>query len=542
MPLPSSVCIGIGEAAVWTVVVRVAAVDVTAQVIDAIRIDAEEGAARIAEFTLRPPAATVIDPASWTGRAVEIDVADNSTGTPTDAVRRFTGKIDTPTVDMIGRTVSIRATDDLQGVCDATSNAALDALIVGYPSPVIFDPDSRGWDYAQDMLSTVPRALDLSPTGTMRCTDWSAKITADLTLDEDVIGDASVVPRTADLASLINEVTVSFNYRFPRVKGENYIIDWEFVTLGTFTAHVTAAKSFLQRVQVPAALAAAGASLNAPINYAALPTYAIGSWTPTPGVDETLCMGFTADVSFDYAQQNEEQHVITVANALSIAAVGTRQATLAGSLVGDYPDITAAETQITLYKKLISGVPPVDSAPPSPGNTSAADVTLSAGTDRTAADAAMEALIAIAKTRIRGSHRHNSVRVTVPLIPDIDLDKTLRIDADGVLAQGKCIRVTEIIDPAAGSAIADVEIALSALDGVGITHDEDPTTAPAGTTPANTPLPGAPVFDFNMDYGEDRNFSITFPAVADSERDNAITVIPTAIAAAIDEDLFEVTL
>ena len=90
MPLPSSVCIGIGEAAVWTVVVRVAAVDVTAQVIDAIRIDAEEGAARIAEFTLRPPAATVIDPASWTGRAVEIDVADNSTGTPTDAVRRFT--------------------------------------------------------------------------------------------------------------------------------------------------------------------------------------------------------------------------------------------------------------------------------------------------------------------------------------------------------------------------------------------------------------------------------------------------------------------
>ena len=542
MPLPSSVCIGIGEAAVWTVVVRVAAVDVTAQVIGAIRIDAEEGAARIAEFTLRPPAATVIDPANWTGRAVEIDVADNSTGTPTGAVRRFTGKIDTPTVDMIGRTVSIRATDDLQGVCDATSNAALDTLIGGFASPAVFDPDSRGWDYAQDMLSTVPRALDLSPTGTLRCTDWSAKVTADIDLDEGVIGDASVVPRTADLASLINEVTVNFNYRFPRVKGENYIINWSFVDLATFTAHVTAAKSFLQRVQVPAALAAAGASLNAAITYDALPTYAIGGWTPTPGVDETLCMGFAADVSFDYAQQNEEQHVITVANALSIAAVGARQTALSGALVGEYPDITAAETAITLYKKDISSVPPTDSATPEAGNTSEADVTLTPETDRAAADAAMEALIAIAKTKIHASHRHNSVRFTVPLIPSIDLDTTLGIDADGVQAKGKVIRITEALDHAAGSAVADVEIALCALSGVGIVHAEDPTAAPAGTTPTSTPLPGAPVFVFNMDYGADRNFSITFPAVADTQRLNAVTVIPTAIAAPIDEDLFGVTL
>lgn len=541
MPLPSSVCIGIGEAAVWTVVVRVAAVDVTAQVIGAIRIDAEEGAARIAEFTLRPPAATVIDPASWTGRAVEINVADNSTGTPTGAVRRFTGKIDTPTVDMISRTVGIRATDDLQGVCDATSNAALDALIGGYPSPVIFDPDATGWNYAQDLLSTVPKALDISPTGTLRCTDWSAKVTADLTLDEDVIGEASVIPRTADLAGLVNEVTVNFSYRFPRVKDENYIIDWHYVDLGTLAAHAAAVKSFLQRAQVEAALSSAGASLNAPINWSALPTYAVGGWVPGP-FDDTLCMGFAASVSFDYAQQHEEQHVITVANALSIAALGTRPDTLHGALVGEYPDITAAETAITLYKAEISGVPPGDVATPDPGNTAEADVTLTPETDRAAADAAMEALIAIAKTRIYGSHRRNSVRFTVPLIPSIDLDTTLGIDADGVQAKGKVIRITETLDHAAGSAVADVEIALCALSGVGIVHAEDPTAAPAGTTPTSTPLPESPVFVFNMDYGDDRNFSATFPAVADTQRLNAVNVIPTAIAAPIDEDLFEVTI
>ena len=75
-------------------------------------------------------------------------------------------------------------------------------------------------------------------------------------------------------------------------------------------------------------------------------------------------MGFTAVVSFDYAQQIEEQYTITVSAPNSIAAVGTLPDKLQGALEGVYPQVVAAENSMTLYRNDVSGIPPMDLATP----------------------------------------------------------------------------------------------------------------------------------------------------------------------------------
>ncbi len=541
----ASVCIGTGtNAAKWSIVITLDGVDVTERATGDVLIAAEESTARIAEFALRPTAGTAINLAAWSGAAVTIDVVDISTGSPTNPMRLFSGFVDTPALNQTERTIALRCTDDLQGRCDRMTSSQIDDLIVGYYSPAVFDAAATGWARAHDRLSTVPASLDISPDGALRLTPWAPKPTADITLDASVIGSGSLTVSVANRASLVNDVLIDFGYRFPRVKAEGYRVGYTAVDLSGFAAFILAGRSFMQRAQVEAAIAKAGGHIES-ITYTDLPNYIIavgaGYWSPGP-YDSTLCMQFTALVSFDYAQRTEEQHQISVVNALSIAAVGAQRETLRGALEGVYPDLSAAETAISRYKQETSGIPPPDVATPLEGKTASANVTLSTDSDRAAANAAMETLISIARARIYGSHRNNSVGASVPLIPAIDVDKTIAIDADGVLATGKCRSVTHHLSTERGTAVTDFDIALCALAGVGIIHADDAVVAPAGTSAGETDLTLTPNVTFNNLPTEDRVLTISFPGVAEIERAKATRVLPSSYAAPIAEDLFTVTI
>lgn len=540
-----SVCIGQGtDGAIWTAIVTLDAVDVTSRVVGEITVDAEEGTARIAEFTLRPANGTVVDLSAYTGRPVTIDVADASTGTPRYAQRLFSGVIDTPDLDTASRLLSFRCTDDLQGRCEALDNATLSALIGGYASSAVFDAAARGWSFANDQLSTVPASLDISPLGQLRLTPWAAKSVADLVLDDTRVRDGSLGVEIADRAGLVNDVTVEFDYRFPRVKAEMYRVEYEAVNMTGFAQWILDGNYFIQRAQVEAALESAGATIDQ-ITYTPLPTtiIAVGSGYFTPSAaDLELCMGFLARVTFDYAQTTEEQHRIRVSNALSIAAVGARQSTLSGALEGEYPDLLAVESGIRMYKAEITKTPPKDMANAVVDSTTSVDATVTSETDRAAANAAMEALIAMAKVQIHASHRRNRVSASVPLIPALDLDKTLRIAADGVAAQGKCARVAHRLSLETGEAISEVQIAVCALAGTGIVHDDTPTAAPDGTTAGTTMLTGLPQVVFNYGATQDHIITITFPGVEEAERANAVVALPSSIAAPIDENEFTITV
>lgn len=529
-----------GSAGIWTIIVTISGVDVTESIFGNIVIDAEEDSARVADLTIAP-ASTSFAVAAWVGKSITIDIAAMHTGSPTSVERLFTGIIDTPVLDLAGRRIGLRCTDDLQGVVEEMDAAAIDAAIPdGYYSPAIFDPAARGWSRAQDRLSTVPASLDLTPARALRLTAWEPKFAADLAFTAAHLLDNSLSVSIAGAHDLTNSVAIDFGYRFPRVKAETYAVGYDYVNAGTISDFAAALSWFLQRSAVESAIKSAGAKIVA-ISYTPLPSSGIGSWIPSP-YDAELCMGFTATVTFDYGQTIEERFALTVSAPNSIAAVGTRRDRLSGALEGVYPPIVAAETSMLLYGNAISSIPPQDTAAGVIGQTVAAEVTLTPDSDRAAADAAMETLIAIAKTKIWASHRHNTVSASVALNPSIDVDKTIAISAPGITAQGKCRSLTHRLSPETGQATTDFAIALCSVAGTGVGHDETPTAAPAGSTPASTTLADAPIVDFNYLAAEDHVLTITFPGVETAERELSVIDIATSYLAPLVEDIFTVTL
>ena len=529
-----------GAAGIWTTIVTIAGVDVTESIFGNIVIDAEEGSARIADLTI-VPASTSFTVAAWVGKAITIDIAAMHTGSPTSVERLFSGIIDTPVLDFTGRRIGLRCTDDLQGVVEAMDAAAIEAAIpAGYYSPAIFDPAARGWSRAQDRLSTVPASLDLTPAGALRLTAWQPKTVADLAFTAAHLLDGRLSASIAGAHQLTNSVAIDFGYRFPRVKAETYAVGYDYVNAGTISDFSAALSWFLQRAAVESAIKSAGAKIVA-ISYTPLPSSTIGSWTPGP-YDVELCMGFTATVTFDYGQTIEERFTLTVSAPNSIAAVGTRRDRLSGALEGVYPPIVAAETSMLLYGNAISSIPPQDTAAGVIGQTTAAEVTLTPDSNRAAADAAMETLIAVAKTKIWASHRHNTVSGSVALNPSIDVDKTISVAAPGLSAKGKCRSLTHRLSPDSGEAITEFSLAICSVAGTGVSHAETPTDAPAGSTPAATTLADAPIVDFNYLAAEDHVLTISFPGVAEAERNLSVIAISASYLAPLVEDVFTVTL
>ncbi len=430
-------------AAVWVVLVEVAGVDVSADVIDEVVVEAEEGVARVADLTLRPAAGAVLDVPSWTGKPVVIRFAYMSSGAPMVSSVLFTGIIDLPTVDLEMRCLRLSCTDDLQGVVAAMSTGAIDALVGGRWSAAVFDAAAPRYVYAQDRLSTVPAALDLTPLGAPRLTPWAAKALADRTFYASSILESSLLPRFAERNALINQVDLTFGYRFPRQKSEGYVVNYDYLALhsSSFGYWVRDGNAFLSRDAVRAAIHAAGGSIVSE-TWTALPVTGqvipgtggapAGFWVPNPATDPLFCLGFSIVVAFDYGQEIEETFDITVINPASIAAIGPVREAMSGAMEGRYTDPVAAETNVLLYKNKISAIPPKDLAPVVVGLTNSADVTLTADSDRAAAEAAMEVLIDVAKARIHAAARGTRVSASTPLDPAIDVDKTVLINAGGV--------------------------------------------------------------------------------------------------------------
>ncbi len=531
-----------GRAGIWSAIVTIDGVDQSARVVGDIRVEIEEGAARIAELTIRPAAGTTFAIADWVGKPVLIDIADVASGSPADVRRLFTGLIDTPTLDLDLKIVDLACTDNLQAYIDQIGAAAIDALTPdAYHSPVVFDAAATGWVRLQDRLSTWPATVELNASGVARLTPWGAAGSASMTFTESHLVDGSLSVSLASRHQMVNSITIDFAYRFPRVKAEEYGIAYDYVNLSNFAQHVLDGNWFLRRDAVEAAIRAAGGTIQS-ITFTPLPDFAIGTFYPTPDTDIQLCIGFSASVSFDYAQQIVEQHTITVETDGSIAAIGTLEETLSGALDGVYPPVQSAEQSILLYANDVSGIPPLDTATPLLGYTTAADVTLTADTDRAAANGAMETLIQVAKNRIWASHRRNRLTASVPLNPALDVDRTVDVFTTNVSAHGKVARVSHVLSPATGQAVTEFSLAICSVAGTGVSHPETPTAPPAASSPGSSALTLTPTADFNFGPTEDHKITVTFPGVADIERDLATIAIATAFDATIPEDMLQITL
>lgn len=532
-------------AAKWRLLVFVGGTDVTDSVIGQVTIEAEEDAARVADFKLHKPHGTVVTPSQFIGLPVEIwlDSVDGGAAMPV-----FSGVVDTPELLPASGLIGLRCTDNRQGMIAALTESQLTTLIDdAYFSPVIFDAGASMPTRAADLLSTVPASLDVSPSGLLRVTNWEQP-SPSLSFDEDDILDGSLTYDPADRSSVINRVDVRFQYRFPRDRCEAYLIGFDPINdaLTTFGQWVKDGGQFLQRETVTEAIERSGASI-ASIEWIELPTHAVrlpgtdGYWLPNPAQHNLLCTGFGAVVTFDFGQEQEEQFAVSVINAASISRLGTLRTEMSGSLRGEAGDPTAEEHAKLLWKKKISGIPPRSTVPILVGYINSADGELGEGTERSDADTAIECLTAVARVKIIASHRRHTVSASVPAEPLIDLDKAIAIDAGGILAQGKVKRLQHQFDTDSGSAITEFSIAVSSCEGVGFTHPQSWPT-PEGTVAGQGNAVDSVVITWNGGYGQDGVLTITFPGLDENERQNSVATIRSTVEVPLVEDFLEITL
>lgn len=532
------------QGAVWAPIVTVGGEDVSARCLGPVQIIAREGAARVAEFTLRPASGERVSLAGWVGQPVTLSVAaKNPDGTIGASHRLFTGMIDTPAPHLEDRNVAVSATDDLQGVIDAMSDAEIDALVGGRWSAVVFDAAaSHGHRRAQDRLSTRPASLDLDVFRVPRITPW-ARATQPLALGANDIETGSLTVSVAARSQLVNQVDIAFDYRYPRLQCQGYGLSYAYGGSGNggWKAYISAGNWVLTRQAVESAISSTGATATS-ITWAKIPDpFVEGNWIwgGSKAADQ-LCRGFSCLCSFDYAKYNEEAHRIMVACPSSIEKMGVRATSLQSSLEGAYIDPQQYEVQTFMVKsKTNQSVAPTDKVTPMSGITRAQNATLSPETNRSAAEAAMTTLIDIGKTMIAASHRGSQVGFVVPIHPGIDLSGFVTLTTETLTACGKVVALTHNMYTESGRAVTEVTLAISSLSGVGIDHPETATVPPPPDQPANKTLQAHPVITWNSGLNADHSFTITFPGVEEAERALTHKEIKTAYAAPVIEDLFE---
>lgn len=543
-----SVAAPVSTAGVWALVVEIDGVDVSDRLLGEVVVEAEENAARVADFSL-VVAGEVVDVAAWTGCAVAISFGAAQGLGATNLMRIFTGSVEIPSIDPDTRILALHCSDNRQGIIAGLSKAQIEKIIPGsFWSAAVFSPAASAWDEVNDRLSTIPAALDLTPFGNLRLTPLAAKSSPDFVFLDDLVLDGGAKPEIAARSDMTNRVDITFGYRYPRVKAEGYVVtyDYLFDTPG-FADWVRDGNAFLIRSQVIRALEAAGATV-VEIVWTPLPSHAVmlpggaAAWVPNPYTDNLLCLGFSALVTFDYVQEQDEIHGITVSCEQSIDAVGVVRESMTGALQGRYCDLVAAEAAIKSYRQSESSLPPRDIAIVQRGVTTAKAATLTQDTDRAAADDAMRCLMAIAATKIKRAHRRSTVLFRVPCWPALDVDKTVMASARGVSANGKVRKFVHRIRPDDGSAITECQLAISRAAGVGFGNADDAIYAPQGVADGATGALPQPVVTWNGLSGQDQQITIEFPGVEEAERQLAIAHIETDLSVSVPEDFLEILL
>lgn len=466
----------------WACKVLLGGVDVSARLTGRVEIDGEEGAARIAIFTVLPADGT-IEPAAWGGAAVQIDYRSGSS----DWVRLFTGVVDVPDWDYVSRRVTFRCTDNRAALLDATDRAALAMLVSGGRWSAIVTPDRGTYRYAEDLASSAPGSLDYSASGVLRWSPWQSGAAPVRTLAAADVLDGSPALQLAGRAQLHNQCAVKFEWRYPRLKERTFLFRWDHPddSLPLIAAH---SPTFPLIAQCRAACEGTGWAVRAesatllPVTqtYAA-PGGGVAQWSVDEGVRQTLAWAYAARLSRRYVQTVTEGWPTTVTAPQSVAALGVIERSASYSTETHFEGAGEWEASPTAAPSL------PDPAPQEALLVGEVSLDYVEGADgRAAAEAAYLAAVAIAGTAIVAAHRQHRVRVSVLLDPTLDLPQRLGVATDRLMCEGKLARVRHIIDGDAGSAVTECEIALSLAVATGLPE-------PIDVTPPDHPAKPAPV-------------------------------------------------
>lgn len=475
----------------FTLAVSVGGIDISSRLRDAVEVEIEEGAARLASITFRPAPGALM-PVSYVGAAVTIDhQTRDAGGAILSTTRVFTGIIDVPEWDWATRTLSCTCTDNRHNRLQAMTTGQIDALTPGALfSEAVSGEGHAGMSYAEERLASIASSLDISAGGAFRLTASAAKATPDFTL-----GDAELkgIPRleSASRHDIVNKIIIQGKFRFKRLWQRRLALAWTMThhDASNWAGYLLDPYTRPSRQTILQAIEGTGWVLTAPV-----------SWTPPPpsglyggiswGIDEGLraqeAVAFTATVTKNFGQDIEEVHDIEVIAPSSITKLGESISKSSLSLDTDYDDSEWG----------------TDSAPhvaPPAGFTQYGteawfkEEDTQGAKNRATFAAALEVAVARARVRLLANHRRNFVHVSSrELRADIDVVHTVEILTSQLVAQGKVYKIVHRWQLGEGAATTtDITLALSRLDASGVSEDSyTPATPSAGKPqdPPNTPM------------------------------------------------------
>lgn len=442
----------------WTVRCLIDGADVSASMTGAVRVTAAEGAARLAEATISPPAGAFA-PLDYVGKTITLDYVPVIGGTPVP-MRLFTGRVDTPEYDFDTRLLRLSCVDDLQNRVAALDRASIDTLIGGRYSTAVQGEIDDNWDYAQARLATVAASLDAGPHGGMRVTPWELPATWATFGSPQMIYPRMQVSYP-QRSTIINQVRIEFDYRYPRLRQRYTSLGWS----GTLIDMAPAGYQYPTQQDILGAAGGSGwivtdaAFWPAP---AAIPHSSGGFVRPPDGSIDMAILKMTQR----HSQTVTEQFRLTVSAPESVAANGLLPHDLRGALESEF-DGQAWESALDVAPLMPTGGE-MDYAP---------DAT------RGDSDYAIQTLLDQANVKILGSHRSTRVTNATPCTPDLDLDKRVAVSTPELAAEGKVVEVVHELDFETGAATSTFTLGCFAAGGAGILPP-DSLTPPAAPAPA----------------------------------------------------------
>ncbi len=440
----------------WKIKLILDDVDVSANLAGTLRVEAEESTAKISEFTLIPFAGS-ISITKWVGKSVAIyyQVFSSDKNLLSDLLI-FRGIVDEPIYDPTTRLTTFTCTDQLQERIEKLSKQQIDNIIQGHWSSVVFELTQDNWQYAQDVLSTMPKSLEIDRHGILKLTPWQAKQEPDFVFNEDNILYQSIEVQLANRREIHNQINIAVQYRYSRLKQREILYDYRYPLTFCQQNFINATLPNVDMIQQ--AISGTGWLLKDNIEY----VHQIGSgWVNCGGVtfgylisEEArkflvrearfiLSKRFVQTVTENYnlslnAPQSEEQMgAISVSESISYEVPIDRDSFIGGD-----------GYQVPIESSILDAN---------------SDYVFDAD-DREQINQAIVTKLNQAKIAILKSHRNNLVTFRTVINPLIERHHTIKLDTTNVTAQGKVKHLIHECDFNQGACQTTVTLAISRTD------------------------------------------------------------------------------
>lgn len=397
----------------FSAVVMLGGSNVSAYVTGAISIDAEAGAARTADFSLRLSGA--VNPTQWRGASVTLDYVVSGI-----AWRVFTGLVAETSVDLQESEIRFTCTDARNATLGKASAGQLDAITGGaYHSTLLFGVQTSGTDYLAQRLTSLAADVDLDARGHVQVTPWFEGSTRKTFTEADLYdGSASVRVAIAPVDTLNGvapdsgkKTKIIVEYRYQRLRQARMAVAWgtgELYYLPTPDVITDAMDSLTEGWRAERLV---------------LTRNTVGT---TPQMSAKLVRRWVQDVTKTYTYTLREDGVALDAPDTKTARIG---------LVSKYDE--AAWVDEGIARLADAEADPV-----------------------TSANVSIKAVLNAEKKAMLADRRAHSVSFDLPLDPTLDLSGTYRIHTARLDATGKAARIQHVIDLANGSATSTLTLAL----------------------------------------------------------------------------------